>query len=158
MSLVPGIGLQEVGYDEAEAARRRFYFHLVDSSGNPVTTKNGQQPQISVNGAAFTATGIGTLTAIGTGYYYADLTQTTTQTNFAVILARYDDGDTVECMALNTLIIGSELAKRTQQNVGTVETDRDTARTKVFKADGTTEWFTRERSAPSENKIKIAPV
>jgi len=158
MSLTPGMGLMQVGYNESEAARRRLYFHLVDASGDPVTTKNGQQPQISVNGDSFTSSGVGTLLAIGSGYYYAEVTQATTQTNFAVIFGRYDDGDTVECMSLNTLIIGDELQKRTQGDVGKMQTDRSTAQTKVYKGDGTTVWFTRERSAPDEDTVQIAPV
>lgn len=42
---------------------------------NTATSEAGGQPQISTDGVVWTNTGIGTLTAIGNGRYYADLTQ-----------------------------------------------------------------------------------
>ena len=69
----------------------RVYFFLVDGTDyvTPETGEAGQQPQISTNGAAWTATGIGTLTSIGNGSYYADLTTGTVDTAGRVILTRY---------------------------------------------------------------------
>jgi len=82
----------------ATAAYRRCYFHLVGTDGiTAATGEAGGQPQISTNGAAFTNTGIGTLTAIGNGRYYADLTQAAVATTGDVIETRYKSASTAEC-------------------------------------------------------------
>jgi len=97
---------REIRVNEATAAKRRVYFDLRDATDG-ITAEVGEaagQPQISTNGAAFTNTGIGTLTAIGTGRYYADLTQATTQTVGNVIETRYKSAATVETPG-DTLVI-----------------------------------------------------
>lgn len=82
----------------ATAAYRRVYFHCVDATDGitPETGEAGGQPQISSDGASWTNTGIGTLTAIGNGRYYADLTQTAVQTAGTVIETRYKSANTAE--------------------------------------------------------------
>lgn len=95
--------------NESTAAKRRVYFHLVQTDGiTPATGEAAGQPQISSDGAAWTNTGIGTLTAIGNGRYYADLTQTAVQTVGTHIETRYKSastaecpGDSVECVGFN---------------------------------------------------------
>lgn len=84
--------------NEATAAQRRVYFHLVDATDGitPETGEAGGQPQISTNGGAWTDTGIGTLTAIGNGRYYADLTQTAVATAGDRIETRYKSAATAE--------------------------------------------------------------
>jgi hypothetical protein len=84
--------------DEATAAQRRVYFHLVDATDGITaeTGENGEQPQISSDGAAWTNTGIGTLTAVGNGRYYADLTAGAVDTVGTVIETRYKSANTAE--------------------------------------------------------------
>jgi hypothetical protein len=85
--------------NEATAAQRRVYFHLVDATDGITaeTTEAGGQPQVSSDGGAWTNTGISTLTAIGNGRYYADLTQTLVQTAGTLIETRYKSANTAEC-------------------------------------------------------------
>jgi hypothetical protein len=84
--------------NESTAARRRAYFHVVDATDGmtPETGEAAGQPQISTNGGAWTNTGIGTLTHIGSGRYYADLTQAALATNGDVIVTRYKSAATAE--------------------------------------------------------------
>lgn len=62
-------------YSESTAARRRVPFYLVDATDGvtPETGESGGQPQISKNGGAFSNTSA-TLTAVGNGQYYVELT------------------------------------------------------------------------------------
>lgn len=85
--------------NEATAAQRRVYFHLVDATDGLTaeTGEAGGQPQISSDGGAWTNTGIGTLSAIGNGRYYADLTQAAVQTAGTQIETRYKSANTAEC-------------------------------------------------------------
>ncbi len=87
-----------VKVSEATAARRRVYFQLVLSDGiTPALAEAGGQPQISTNGGSWTNTGIGTLTAIGNGRYYADLTTGAVATAGDEIETRYKSLLTAEC-------------------------------------------------------------
>ena len=84
--------------NEATAAQRRVYFDLRDATDG-ITAETGEaggQPQISTNGAAWTNTGIGTLTHIGSGRYYADLTQAAVATAGDLIETRYKSAATAE--------------------------------------------------------------
>ena len=85
--------------NQSTASRRRVYFHLVDATDGitPETGEAAGQPQISTNGGAWTNTGIGTLSAIGSGRYYADLTQAAVGTAGDVIETRYKSAATAEC-------------------------------------------------------------
>lgn len=84
--------------NEATAGRRRVYFHCVDATDG-ITAETGEaggQPEISTNGGAWTSTGIGTLSAIGNGRYYADLTQVAVATAGDAIETRYKSVNTAE--------------------------------------------------------------
>lgn len=84
--------------NEATAAQRRVYFDLRDATDG-ITAETGEaggQPQISTNGAAWTNTGIGTLTDIGNGRYYADLTQAAVATAGDIVETRYKSANTAE--------------------------------------------------------------
>jgi hypothetical protein len=83
--------------NEATAARRRVYWHLVGADGiSPDVDEATGQPEISTDGAAFTATGIDTLTHIGHGRYFATLSQTAVATDGSHIETRYVTADGVE--------------------------------------------------------------
>ena len=84
---------------ETTAARRRLYFHLVDATDGLTaeTAEAAGQPQISTNGAGWTATGIGVLVAIGNGRYYAELTEAVVATAGDIIESRYKSAATAEC-------------------------------------------------------------
>lgn len=85
-----------VQQSEAVAARRRVYFDLRGLDGvTPATGEAAGQPQVSLNGAAWTNTGIGALVAIGQGRYYADLTQIIVG-NLGFIETRYKSSNTIE--------------------------------------------------------------
>lgn len=97
--------------NEATAAKRRVYFQLVDATDG-ITAETGEaagQPQISTNGAAWTNTGIGTLTHIGNGRYYADLTQTAVATSGDIIETRYKSANTAEAVGDQVRVIGVDL-------------------------------------------------
>jgi hypothetical protein len=62
--------------NESVAANRRMYFHCVDATDG-ITAETGEaggQPQLSLNGAAWTNS-TNVLVAIGNGRYYLELTQ-----------------------------------------------------------------------------------
>jgi hypothetical protein len=93
--------------NEATASRRRVYFYLVaPSTGLPATGEVGGQPQVSTDGAAWTNTGIGTLTAIGNGHYYADLAQATIATAGHILQTRYASGTAQEASGDAVQVIG----------------------------------------------------
>lgn len=83
--------------NEAQATRRRVYFDLRDATDGitPETGEAGGQPQISVDGAAWTNAGIGTLVHIGSGRYHAEITQATL-VNGAHIETRFKSANTLE--------------------------------------------------------------
>ena len=81
---------------EATAARRRFPVFLVDATDG-ITAETGEaggQSQISKNGGAFANT-TATLTAIGNGAYYVELTATELDTAGDIIV-RYKSANTAE--------------------------------------------------------------
>jgi len=84
---------------ETTAARRRVPFHLVDATDGmtPETGEAGGQPEISKNGGAWAST-TATLTAIGNGRYYVELTATELNTLGRVDL-RYKSANTAEAIA-----------------------------------------------------------
>lgn len=81
---------------EGTAARRRFPLYLVDATDGltPETGEAGGQPQISKAGGAFTNTSA-TLTAVGNGSYYVELTATELDT-LGMIQVRYKSANTAE--------------------------------------------------------------
>jgi len=88
--------MQLLKLSEATAARRRVYLHLVDATDgiSPETGEATGQPQISTNGAAFTNTSA-TLTAVGNGLYYVELTAGELGT-LGFIAIRYKSANTAE--------------------------------------------------------------
>ena len=94
--------------NEATDKKRRMYFFLVDATDakTPETGEDGNQPQISIDGAAWTSAGIGTLVHIGNGMYYAELTQATVNVDHAIILGRFKSANTIESPALNAIEVG----------------------------------------------------
>lgn len=80
---------------EATAAQRRFPVYLVDPSDGvtPVTGETGT-PQVSKNGAAFGNT-TNTLTEVGNGFYYVELTATELDT-LGMVTVRYGSANVVE--------------------------------------------------------------
>lgn len=89
---------------EATAARRRMYFHCVDVTDGmtPETGEAAGQPQISKNGAAWGNT-TATLTAIGNGRYYVELTAAELDT-VGSILGRYKSANTAEAIAQGQVV------------------------------------------------------
>jgi len=89
---------------EAIAALRRFYLFLVDATDGitPETGEAAGQPQISKNGAAFGNTSA-TLTAVGNGLYYVELTTSEFDT-MGWIAVRYKSANTAEFQALGMVI------------------------------------------------------
>lgn len=98
---------RNVYVNEAVAARRRVYFQLVDATDGmtPELGEAGGQPQVSLDGASWSAGAIGTLSAIGNGRYYADLTLAAVDTVGRVIETRYKSANTAECPG-DTLVVG----------------------------------------------------
>jgi hypothetical protein len=105
--------------NQATAAKRRVYFFLVDLTDGltPETGEGGGQPEISTNGGAFTSTGIGTLTHIGNGHYYADLTQAAVATAGDVIVTRYSSANTAEGLGDQVYVISLDLEVDTPEAV-----------------------------------------
>lgn len=81
---------------ESTAARRRFDVYLVDATDGltPETGEAAGQPQISTNGGAWANTSA-TLTAIGNGAYYVELTAAELA-NLGGIQIRYKSANTAE--------------------------------------------------------------
>jgi hypothetical protein len=84
--------------DETDSDRRLIYFDLRQADGvSPAILEDGGQPEVSINTSAWTgAMLIGTLTHIGNGRYYAELTATGVGT-LGRIETRYKSANTLEC-------------------------------------------------------------
>ncbi len=97
-------------------ANTRVYFFLTDATDyvTPETGEAGGQPQISTNGGAWTNTGIGTLTSIGNGSYYADLTTSAVATAGAIVLTRYKSSNTSEARGTSVIVTVYAPASETQ--------------------------------------------
>lgn len=109
--------VREVKQGTTGGAKTRVYFFLVDATDGftPETGEAGGQPQISTDGAAWTNTGIGTLTHIGTGRYYADLTTAAVASGAPkVILARYKSSNTAEAIGTSYIVTVNDPANETQ--------------------------------------------
>lgn len=95
--------------NEATAAKRRVFFDIRRSAdGVTPASAAGGQPQISVNGAAWTNTGIGILTDVGNGEHYADITQATLASAGLRIRTRYKDSDTTETRGSTLLVVAND--------------------------------------------------
>ncbi len=96
--------------NESTAAKRRVSFDIrsnVDGR-SPMTGISGGQPQVSSDGGAWTNTGIGTMTEIGNGRYYADLTQTLVLTAGTIIRTRYAQSDSDECAGTTVQVVAND--------------------------------------------------
>ncbi len=98
----------QVKANDATAAKRSVYFLCVDATDGLTTEtgENGGQPQISTNNGAYTNTGIGTLATLGTGWYYATLTQTAVATAGDLIRTRYKSANTAETPGDTVQVVG----------------------------------------------------
>lgn len=136
--------VQHVRKNEATAAKRRMFFHCVDATDGytPKTGEATEQPEISIDGAAWTSSGIGTLTAIGNGDYYADVTQATVNYNWRLIRARYKSAATREARAENVLLVGGSLHEAIAAVTNKTVYDSSDGSIDVMEADGTTLCFT----------------
>lgn len=89
--------------------RQRCYFdvRLASDSVTPATGEAGGQPQVSIDGAAWSSTGIGVLVHAGNGRYYADLTDAMVQagTSGRVILTRYKGATTLDTPGTTMLVV-----------------------------------------------------
>lgn len=104
---------------ETTAARLRVGFLLVDATDG-ITAETGEaagQPQISTNGGSWTDTGIGTLTHVGSGHYYAELTAATVATAGDVIRTRYKSANTAECPGDTVQVIAADLNDSTDLGI-----------------------------------------
>lgn len=94
-----------VWQSEATAARRRMFFHCVDATDG-ITAEPGEaggQPQISTNGGSWGNTS-NTLTAIGSGRYYVELTAAEVATA-GIIEGRYKSANTAETLGSTIQVI-----------------------------------------------------
>jgi len=84
--------------NQAVAAKRRVFFFCVNAVNGIIGElgEAGGQPELSTDGVAWTPVGIGTLVAIGNGFYYAELTQAAVATVGTVIATRYKSASTAE--------------------------------------------------------------
>lgn len=95
--------------NQSVASRRRVYFHLVAPDGiTPALNEAAGQPQISLDGGAWTSTGISALVSMGSGRYYAELQQAVLGTAGSIIQTRYKSaataespGDSAQILAIN---------------------------------------------------------
>lgn len=91
-----------------DAEKRKVYFHLV-SVADGMTASTGEatgQPVASINGAAYSSTGIGALAAIGRGRYYATLSASVVGSVGRVIETSYKSTGTSECPGDSVQVVG----------------------------------------------------
>jgi hypothetical protein len=102
--------------NQATASKRRVYFNCKDATdfNTPETGEASGQPQVSVDGAAWTDTGIGVLVDIGSGRYYAELTQALIATAGVAVSTRYKSANTSETEGTTVQVIGINLETATQ--------------------------------------------
>lgn len=89
---------------ESTAARRRVHLHCVDATDGitPELGEAGGQPQLSKNGGAWANTSA-TLTAVGNGGYYVELTTGEFDT-LGKFRVRYKSANTAEAMAFGQVV------------------------------------------------------
>ena len=107
--------------NDATAAKRSVYFFCVDATDGITaeTGENGGQPQISTNNGAYTNTGIGTLATLGTGWYYATLTQAAVATAGDLIRTRYKSANTAETPGETAQVVGFDPTTITEATIVT---------------------------------------
>lgn len=97
---------REINQREPDPDRRTVYFHLLQLDGtSPCLTKDGQQPEISIDKSPFSPTGISPLQHIGYGRYAAVLEQdiliagTHIETRFGAVDCIEMPGDAIDVIA-----------------------------------------------------------
>jgi hypothetical protein len=139
--------------NEATAARRRVRFNCVDATDGmtPEIGEGGGQPEISVDGAQWTVTGIGVLVdihatdaATHTGSYYAELTQAIVNADDAIIATRYKSANTAQCYG-DVAVVDARL-----ESVAAVKTVTDLL-AGMYETDGAVKRWTA-------NALEMAPV
>ncbi len=100
--------MRTIKIGEMTAQLLQAYFDVWLLSGEPALTEAGGQPQISINGQAFDATGIGPLVAVGFGRYTAAIDRTNITTVGDVLQTRYRSGITSESVGDSFLIVASD--------------------------------------------------
>ncbi len=93
---------------ELDSNLLKVYFDVRLLSDDPALAEAGGQPQLSLNGATFDNTGIGTLIAVGFGNYYAMLSTSILTTPGDVIKTRYKSGITKETVGDAFLVTSSD--------------------------------------------------
>ena len=129
---------------ETTAEDKRVYFQCVDATDGIAaeTGEAGGQPQISTNGAAFTNTGIGVLVAIGSGRYYAVLTDGAVDTTSRVIESHYKSANTAEAIGTTIQVVAFDPHAATDLGLSTLASaaqegaDGDTLETLSDQLDG----------------------
>lgn len=99
--------------NESNALRRRVFFDIRGTDGiSPVNSEDGEQPQVSVSGTdIWTNVGIGALTFVGFGRYFAILDQATLASVGVRISTRYKGSLTVETPGDDVQVVGFDPAE-----------------------------------------------
>lgn len=97
----------KVGETTAELLRAYFDVRLLDNL-SPALSESGGQPEYSINGASFNPVGIGTLTAVSYGRYYAQVSSGIITTPGDVIRTRYKSSLTAECFGDTFQVVDSD--------------------------------------------------
>lgn len=93
---------------ETNSELLKIYFELVQIDGyTPALSEAGNQPEISINGGSFTATGISVLNHVGYGRYYSNLDSSILNTVGDVIVSRYKSVSTREAYGEGIQVIQS---------------------------------------------------
>lgn len=106
--------------NEASPVKRRVGFFLVDATDlfTPENGEAGGQPQISIDGGAWSNGGIGVLVLIGNGEYYATLQQASLITG-RVIRTRFKSANTAECPGDTVQVTGWDPSDETPVHIET---------------------------------------
>ena len=127
---------------ETEEERKLVFFHVVDDDDGktPLTDQAGGQPQISINGSAFSDTGIGTLVAIGNGRYYAVLSDDTISVAGRVIESRYKSAASAESIGTTVQVVSIYFGTLGSYSLTVVVQDEDsnplTAEVQLWTSEG----------------------
>jgi len=89
--------MQKIQQNEGTAARRRVYLWPKDVTDfhTPEAGEDGLQPQLSLNGGAFSNT-TNVLVYVSNGLYYVELDATEVTTR-GVVIVRHKSANTTEC-------------------------------------------------------------
>lgn len=111
------MGQRNIGVSDTNV---KVYFKVKTVDGDPALSEAGGQPQISINGADYSDTGIGTLVAIGYGDYYALLSNSIIRVDGDVYRTRYKSGLTQESEG-DSFVVGTPTQSISISHYGTIE-------------------------------------